>query len=103
MLMNHVAGDEQWTQEGIYVTFNPDLSNPNQWTTPVKLLDVPAWYPEVLGYGAEDTDTVVGAEARLFVMGHSEWDLTFEPGAASVTGAFRPEISAPRQRLRHPR
>ncbi len=86
VLMN-VARDRLWNQDGIVVSFSPDIANPTSWTSPLKLVDAPGWYPQVIGYGPDDTDTLVGAKARLFVMGHSEWDVTFEPGAASVTSA----------------
>lgn len=84
VLMNHVAGDRLWGQDGIFVSLNPDLANPMAWSTPAKLLDGGTWYPQVLGYGAGETDTLAGAKARLFLMGHSEWELTFDAAGSSL-------------------
>ncbi len=96
VLMSHVAGDRFWGQDGVFISFNPDLSNPTAWTTPMKLLDGGTWYPQVLGYGPEDTDTVSGSKARLFLMGHSEWDLIFEPGGATVSMEKAPRVAGRR-------
>lgn len=93
VLMSHVAGDRFWGQDGIFVSLNPDLANPTAWTTPTKLLDGGTWYPQVLGYGPEDTDTVAGSKARLFLMGHSEWELTFEPGGSNVATQKAPRVA----------
>ena len=38
MLLNR-AKDENYTQEGIYVSFAPRLDDPSLWTTPQKLLN----------------------------------------------------------------
>ena len=98
VLMSHVAGDRNWGQDGIFASFNPDLSNPTAWTTPVKLMDGGGWYPQVLGYGDGETDTIAGAKARLFLMGHSEWDLIFDSGGASVTPQSTPKARLMRHR-----
>ncbi len=104
VLMNHVAGDQLWNQEGIYVSVNSDISNPSAWTTPVKLADGDGWYPQVLGYGPGETDTLVGARARLFVMGHSDYDLVFSPGQptdAPLQVKARPAATVERRRHSH--
>lgn len=77
VLLNHVAGDPYWGQEGIYVSFGADLSNPLSWTAPSKIMDGVGWYPQVLGDGAGETDSLSGGSARLFVNGHSEWRVFF--------------------------
>jgi hypothetical protein len=77
VLMSHVQGDPAWSQEGVYISLNPDLSKPTAWTTPAKIIEGVGWYPQVLGDGPDDTDTIVGGSARLYVMGHSEWSITF--------------------------
>lgn len=92
VLMNR-AIDSIWTQEGIYIAFNPDLSNPGGWTKPLKLTDSNGWYPQVLGYGPQDTDTNVGSQAKLFVMGTSTWDLIFEPARAGDSVSPEPSAS----------
>lgn len=85
MLLNR-ARDKDWTQEGIYVSFNRDLSQPRGWTTPVKILEPPyrpGWYPQVLGLARGETDKIAGKRARLFVHGVSLWEIEFQrPGEA---------------------
>jgi len=73
-----------WTQEGIYVSFNPALGDPTGWTTPVKILDAAQlkkskWYPQVVGIDAaqQETDKLAGRVARLFVAGISDWEIVF--------------------------
>jgi hypothetical protein len=84
MLMNHVAGDPLWGQEGIYASFSADLANPASWTAPMKLMDASGWYPQVIGDGTGGTDSLAGSSARLYVMGTSQWRITFEPGPMLV-------------------
>jgi len=92
ILLNR-AKDFNWTQEGIYITFNPNLADPGGWTPPRKILDreevVPklrdksAWYPQVMGLDASrrETDKLAGEVARLFLRGESHWELVFpRPG-----------------------
>ncbi|MEK7995260.1 MAG: hypothetical protein AAB403_15760, partial [Planctomycetota bacterium] len=82
------AKDKDWAQEGIYVSFNRNLSDPSGWKTPFKILDAgelekSRWYPQVVGTNAEkrETDKLAGRTARLFVAGLSKWDITFlKPG-----------------------
>ncbi len=88
MLLNR-AIDKDWSQEGIYVSFNPGLANPAGWTSPVKILDrsditaIPGigagWYPQVIGQnaGTRGTDKLGGRAARLFVNGKSIWEIIF--------------------------
>ncbi len=83
MLLNR-AKDKDWSQEGIYISFNPDLGNPAGWTAPVKILDAAElekskWYPQVMGLDAakRETDKLAGKTARLFVAGVSKWELVF--------------------------
>ncbi|MGQ9651216.1 MAG: hypothetical protein ACUVXJ_13985 [Phycisphaerae bacterium] len=90
ILMNR-AIDSKWAQEGIYVTFCPDLSDPNGWATPVKVFDgrgfAPKqnnwWYPQVIGIDAsrKETDKLAGRVARFFIRGKSAWEIVFlRPG-----------------------
>jgi hypothetical protein len=80
MLLNR-AKDKDWNQEGIYVSFNRDLSNPRGWSEPTKILEGDMkdvhWYPQVLGTEARGTDKLAGRTARLFVKGKSRWEITF--------------------------
>ena len=76
MLLNR-AIDVDWAQEGIYVSFSSDLSDPLSWTAPMKILDG-GWYPQVIGLERETgTDKVAGARARLFVSGTSNYFIEF--------------------------
>ena len=84
ILMNR-AVDPVWKQEGIYITFNPDLAHPENWSEPSRLdlmLDGPIhmqFYPQVFGTDskARETDKLAGKTARLFVAGHSKWEIQF--------------------------
>ena len=81
MLLNR-AIDKDWTQEGIYVSYNSDLANPTGWTLPVKILGglrKNQWYPQVAGLDSarKETDKLAGKKARLFVRGESRWEIMF--------------------------
>ena len=83
MLLNR-AKDKDWAQEGIYISFNPELSNPDGWAKPEKILDAKdleksKWYPQVVGTdsGKRQTDKLAGKTARLFVAGVSKWEIVF--------------------------
>jgi hypothetical protein len=73
-LLNHTEG-EDWDQEGIYITFSQDLL---RWTPPTKLLDTNYWYPQVVGMGPDETDSLAGQSARLYVGGISTFILEFK-------------------------
>ena len=77
ILMNRSCCEPGWPPEGIYVTFNDDLSNPLSWTKPIKLLGDVGWYPQVLGLGEGESDKEAGERARLFIGGASRWELFF--------------------------
>jgi hypothetical protein len=87
MLLNR-AKDKNWAQEGIYISFNHNLSDPTAWMKPVKILDAgelekSKWYPQVVGTNAakRETDKLAGRTARLFVAGLSKWEIVFlKPG-----------------------
>lgn len=82
MLLNH-AVDKYWKQEGIYISYNYDLTNPAGWSTPERLFLDPrgSAYPQVIGVGPGETDKLVGKIGRLFLLGHSYWELNFlRPG-----------------------
>jgi len=99
MLLNR-AKDKDWTQEGIYVSFNDNLSDPTGWTKPAKILDAgelekSKWYPQVVGADASthETDKLAGKTARLFVAGLSKWEIVFikrgEQSGGNVEGLVK--------------
>ena len=87
MLLNH-AIDGNWSQEGIYISFNNNLENPAGWSLPQRLpiYQQLGWYPQVIGMGGDETDKVASQTARLFISGRSFWEIVFhrtdneEPG-----------------------
>jgi len=98
MLLNH-AVDTKLTQDGIFISFNPDVASPAGWTKPRKILTREeiqkamagaevsptklenGWYPEVIGTEKGETDKVVGRTARFFMAGLSRKTITFlRPG-----------------------
>jgi hypothetical protein len=85
VLLNHSCCQTNWPQEGIYIMFSSDLSDPKKWTNPDKILEAseigfaPGYYPEVFGSGAGETDTLAGQLPRLFVKGISKWLIYFYP------------------------
>jgi hypothetical protein len=80
MLLNRSCCSPGWPQEGIYISFNPDISDPTGWSTPNKIMNGDAgWYPQVLGEGPGETDKVAGSLMRLYVYGVSDWELILQP------------------------
>ncbi|HUQ95357.1 MAG TPA: hypothetical protein VM120_27005 [Bryobacteraceae bacterium] len=83
ILLNHACCAPGWPQEGIYVTWNADLSQPSGWRAPERLLaklqigHSPGYYPQVLGLEEGQTDSIAGAVARLYVHGRSAWEIVF--------------------------
>jgi hypothetical protein len=75
MLLNRSCCSPGWPQEGIYISLNPDIGDPTGWSAPVKLLDSDGWYPQVIGEDPGGTDKVAGAVSRLYVYGHSDYEL----------------------------
>jgi len=77
MLLNR-AKDENYAQEGIYVSFAPTLDDPSLWSTPQKILTGGKWYPQVVGSTlGTGTDKLAGASARFFMSGRSDWMINF--------------------------
>jgi hypothetical protein len=85
VLLNRTCCEPEWPQEGIYLTLNSDLSNPAGWITPLKLMNRDdfdgEYYPQVIGIGPEETDTLAGQVARLYVRGRSSWEIVFHKEA----------------------
>lgn len=78
ILLNH-AIDKYWNQEGVYISYNDDLSNPYGWLSPDRLpFDPQAMaYPQIVGIEKGGTDKLAGQTARLFLLGQSIWQITF--------------------------
>jgi hypothetical protein len=79
MVMNRTCCSTDWPQEGIYVSFGGDLSMPESWQPPVKILDGGGWYPMIMGIGEGGTDKLAGKTARFFMGSDSNWLIEFEP------------------------
>jgi hypothetical protein len=85
VLLNRSCCSPGWPQDGIYVSFNADPSQPEKWLTPQRLLPKalipwsPGYYPQVLGIYAGETDSLAGPVARLYVHGRSVWEILFDP------------------------
>lgn len=83
ILMNRACCEPRWPQEGIYVTFNDNLAAPHLWKTPERIIDGESirtnagFYPQVIGYGDDGTDTLAGQIARLYIHGASKWEIVF--------------------------
>jgi hypothetical protein len=77
MLLN-CSKDENYGQEGIYVSFAARLNDPRLWSAPQKIMSGGRWYPQVIGLQPEaGTDKVAGASARFFMGGRSDYTITF--------------------------
>lgn len=84
MLLNHARGEPGWSQEGIYVSYAGDLSQPESWRKPDRLMDsteIPGWstfYPQVMGLEPGGTDSQAGRIARFYLNGTSRWEVQFD-------------------------
>lgn len=90
MLLNR-ARDKEWSQEGVYISYNRDIASPKGWSEPVRIYDGRDhgegarhwWYPQVIGINREqrETDKLASRVARFFVRGRSQWQIVFlRPG-----------------------
>jgi len=83
VLLNHACCSTGWPQEGIYIAFNPDVSDPAAWSAPRRIIGEkelgirPEYYPQVFGTAARETDTIAGEVGRFFVKGLSRWEIVF--------------------------
>lgn len=84
MMLNRSCCSPGWPQEGIYISFSRDLSDPSQWIAPLKLINGGEWYPQVIGSGPGETDSEAGQAVRLFVRGFSDLELVFDPEIEEV-------------------
>ncbi|MBI1766113.1 MAG: hypothetical protein HYR56_32310, partial [Acidobacteria bacterium] len=91
MLLNH-ALDSRWYQEGVYLSYNRDLTDPLGWSTPERLPLDPEGraYPQVIGLSEGETDKLAGRSPRLFIQGDSLWQLDFKhPGEPDSPAPLR--------------
>lgn len=90
MVLNRTTGVPAWSQEGVYITFCDDITRPEAWQAPRKILDsseLPdgvSMYAQITGTEKGETDTLAGRVARLWVSGVSVWEIEF--GAATGFG-----------------
>jgi hypothetical protein len=105
-----------WKQEGIYISFNEDLSRVDRWSAPQKIMDGPSaedhrrtftdkampvrlktygrkYYPAVIGdLSIKGTDKLAGRISRFFIAGVSDHEILFtragdEPPPATADAA----------------
>jgi hypothetical protein len=99
VLLNHACCKPNWPQEGIYASFNADLSQPINWSAPERILrDIgyaPGYYPQVMGLGFGETDTFAGETARLYVHGRSKWEIQFRKLDQTDEGSTEPTDPLP--------
>ncbi|MDE3165683.1 MAG: hypothetical protein KGN36_07755 [Acidobacteriota bacterium] len=81
MLLNHSCCTPGFPQKGIWASYATDLSKPASWTKPQRILTDTGWYPQVIGLGPQGTDRRAGRIARLYIYGHSRWEIVFEKPA----------------------
>jgi hypothetical protein len=78
MLLNR-ARDEDFNNEGIYVSYARTLRDPRVWTTPRRILTGGVWYPQVAGLEPiTGTDKDASQRARFFLQGHSAHYIEFQ-------------------------
>jgi hypothetical protein len=100
MVFNH-AIDRTWKQEGVYISFTPNLSEPTWWSDPDRLPIDPQLmaYPQIIGIEAGETDKLIGRWGRLFLHGHSYWLIDFQQsnneGGDDLLPPPPPRTSAP--------
>ena len=98
MLINQTArGNRDWRQEGIFVSFNSRIEDPDGWSTPYRIVEGGLWYPQVVGAGPNDGDTVAGGVARFFLAGFSAWEIVFSTTATS--GIWAEPVAIDRQTI----
>lgn len=90
ILLNRTQeGNGDWRQEGVYAMLADRLDDPSAWTPPERIFLGGAWYPQVIGANAtaRETDKLAGRNARLFIAGFSNWQVTFHlrPQIAGAT------------------
>jgi len=77
VLMSRTCCEPRWPQEGVYLTMNADLANPEGWSEPLRLWGGGDWYPQVIGLAPGDRSDYAGADTRIFIRGRSTLELVF--------------------------
>jgi hypothetical protein len=77
VLLNHSCCSPGYPQDGIFIAYNSDLSNPKGWSSPVRLLSDPGWYPQVIGTDSDASDQLAGQTAQFYLAGKSHWQIVF--------------------------
>jgi hypothetical protein len=78
------ARDSDFANEGIYVAYADRLDDPSSWSTPRRLLQGGAWYPQIMGLArGQGTDALAGEYARFFMGGRSDHFIRFDAKPAS--------------------
>ena len=93
MLLNRTAGGaSDLVQEGIYISVNETLENPQGWSSPLQIVRGGAWYPQVVGLEEGCGDTEAGAVARFFMAGFSAWSIEFAryPNGQAINRPLHP-------------
>jgi hypothetical protein len=91
VFLNRACCEPGWPQEGIYVAFTDDISDPESWTAPERILrgedidHAPGFYPQVLGLQPGETDSLASGVARLYIHGESRWEAVFTRPGMSTT------------------
>lgn len=100
MLLNRAKG-KGWVQEGIYISFAPQLDGTPRWSPPQKILNGGNWYPVVAGLDSNQrmTDKLAGRVARFFMGQTSEWEILFTPPGEKESEGERHAVSREHPRL----
>jgi hypothetical protein len=78
MLLNRTHdGSADIVQRGVYLSFNRDIADPDGWSPPHQIIADGSWYPQAIGHGPDEGDTLCGSEPRFFMSGFSAWTLRF--------------------------
>ncbi len=92
LLLNRTAnGSGNFVQEGIYLSINETIDDPEGWSPPLQLVKGGAWYPQAVGLGEGQGDAVADSTARFFMGGFSAWNIEFFRPAGTA-GANRPLV-----------
>lgn len=88
MLLNRTAGGSaDLVQEGIYISVNKAIDDPEAWSEPLKLVQGGAWYPQVVGLEEGQGDAKAGSVGRFFMGGFSAWEIDISsPARGKATG-----------------
>ena len=90
MLLNRTQdGNADIVQRGVYVTFNADPGDPAGWSPPLQIVEDGSWYPQAIGTGADEGDTVAGGRTALLHVRLLGLDAQVPARHAVAAGAYR--------------